>query len=53
MMRGAAMPALKELLGYGLLIGLIAFVIFTAAEQGGVIGTDLSGRIFRFLHVDF
>ena len=40
---------MKELLGYGLALAAIVFILIIAAEQGGVIGTDISERMVRFM----
>ena len=44
---------MKEFLGYTLLIVVLGAIILVAAEQGGVVGTDLSGRMVRFIKLDF
>lgn len=47
------MKELKPFLGYGLAIAAIAVALFIAAEQAGVIGTDISGDMVRFIRFDF
>ena len=44
---------MRELLGYALALAAIALVLLIAAEQGGVIGTDISDRMIRFINMDF
>ena len=44
---------MRELLGYALALAAIAFVLVIAAEQGGVIGSDISDRMIRFNNMDF
>ncbi len=44
---------MRELLGYALALAVIALVLLITAEQGGVIGTDISGRMIRFINMDF
>ncbi len=44
---------MRELFGYALALAAIALVLLIAAEQGGIIGTDISDWMIRFINKDF
>ena len=47
------MKSYALVMALGLALAAIAFILIIAAEQGGVIGTDISERMVRFINMDF
>ena len=45
--------AMREHLRDILIIAIVAIILFVIAEQADLLGTDLSGRMARFIKGDF